>query len=233
MERVVEPELLDVLPAEDRRAEQSRADLRRVNSLMGHVRIMARLWRELRVPTGPCSLLELGAGDGTFCLGLVRRIGSCWKIKKVTLVDRLDAVSQGTQEAFIELDCAVEVVCQDVFGWLRCAPGSTITVVNLFLHHFGETDLKRLLALASERTDCFLACEPRRCAWSLGASRLLGLIGCNEVTRHDAVISVRAGFGGSELSALWPAPGWVVEERPAGLFTHCFAARRRHGTHLS
>jgi hypothetical protein len=76
-------------------------------------------------------------------------------------------------------------------------------------------------------TRLFIACEPRRSAPALAASRLVGLIGCNGVTRHDAVASVRAGFTGSELSALWPAgPGWKLHEGAAGLFSHRFMARR-------
>jgi hypothetical protein len=56
---------------------------------------------------------------------------------------------------------------------------------------------------------------------------LLGFIGCNDVSRHDAKISVRAGFAENDLSALWPADeGWRLMERPAGLFSHCFMAQR-------
>jgi hypothetical protein len=73
----------------------------------------------------------------------------------------------------------------------------------------------------------FVACEPRRSALALGASRLVGLIGCNEVTRYDAPISVRAGFAGRELSGLWPAGGaWQLREGARGLFSHCFVAGR-------
>jgi hypothetical protein len=63
---------------------------------------------------------------------------------------------------------------------------------------------------------------------ALQASRLLGLIGCNEVTRHDAVVSVRAGFVDQELSALWPErTRWHLQEEAAGLFSHCFVAQQR------
>jgi hypothetical protein len=56
---------------------------------------------------------------------------------------------------------------------------------------------------------------------------LLWAIGCNAVTRHDATVSVRAGFSGNELSALWPADsGWQLTERRAGFFSHVFVARR-------
>src|SRR5436190_16442240 len=45
MQRHVEPELLDELPANDPRALRSRKDLERVNAWMGHSRIMARQLR--------------------------------------------------------------------------------------------------------------------------------------------------------------------------------------------
>jgi len=63
---------------------------------------------------------------------------------------------------------------------------------------------------------------PRLCG------RLLWLIGCGPVTRHDGRISIRAGFAGSELSALWPdKKNWELVERPVGLFSHLFTARRK------
>jgi hypothetical protein len=47
------------------------------------------------------------------------------------------------------------------------------------------------------------------------------------VTRHDAVVSVRAGFADRELSALWPSGmTWTLRERARGLFSHCFVASR-------
>src|ERR1700733_4212257 len=48
----------------------------------------------------------------------------------------------------------------------------------------------------------------------------------NEVTRHDAVASVRAGFTGRELSRLWPDGHWRLREALALPFTHVFSARR-------
>jgi hypothetical protein len=58
-------------------------------------------------------------------------------------------------------------------------------------------------------------------------SRLLGAVGCNDVTRHDAVVSVRAGFSGCELSSLWTDnDNWQLTEQSAGAFSHLFIARK-------
>ena len=101
-------------------------------------------------------------------------------------------------------------------------------MANLFLHHFHAERLALLLGLVADRSEVFVACEPRRSFLGLGASHGLALVGCNEVTLHDAVVSVRAGFAGRELRGLWPGTErWELREYAAGLFSHCFVAARR------
>jgi hypothetical protein len=98
---------------------------------------------------------------------------------------------------------------------------------NLFVHHFEGARLQSLLAGIADRAHAFVCLEPSRSASALLGSHLLGAIGCNDVTRHDAVVSVRAGFAAQELSSCWPDHnGWTLRENAAGLFGHRFAARR-------
>lgn len=229
MKREGEPELLDKLPAGDRRAIRSRRDLQKINVLMGHVRIMARVLAGAFGDRSPRSIVELGAGDGTLLLRVAKSVAPRWKPVRVVLVDRLHLLSPQTRAEFEALSWHVEALPTDVFDWLqRPDPEpSEVTIANLFLHHFKNNDLRRLLRHAARQTGFFLACEPRRANFSLGAAGLLPLIGCDGVTRHDARISVRAGFTEDELSALWPAGnGWRLNERRAGLFSHCFVAQR-------
>ncbi len=104
-------------------------------------------------------------------------------------------------------------------------------VANLFLHHFDAARLPELLALVARRTRVLIACEPRRSGRALLGSRLLGAVGCNDVSRHDAVVSVRAGFNNQELSELWPAAAaWTLREYACGLFSHCFVAIHGNGS---
>jgi hypothetical protein len=112
----------------------------------------------------------------------------------------------------------------------RNLPNADIITVNLFLHHFIQPQLAQLFGRLAPLAPLFVASEPRRGALPLLASRLLWVIGCNDVTRHDAVVSVEAGFNDRELSALWPEQTrWQLQEHAARLFTHCFVARRREG----
>jgi hypothetical protein len=98
----------------------------------------------------------------------------------------------------------------------------------LFLHHFEGGQLDRLLAAVAARTDRFFACEPKRSWLPLLGSHLVGAIGANSVTREDAVLSVHAGFRDREITAIWPRGGdaWQMREFAAGIFSHCFSARR-------
>jgi hypothetical protein len=232
MDRIIQPELLDALPPIDRRAIGSRADLRRLNFIMGHAGILSRASRReipaMSFRSRSLRLVELGAGDGTFLLRLARRLAALGVRAKATLIDRQNLVAAETSRAFRGLRWSVENVTEDVFAWLaQPFPATDMMFANLFLHHFPDRSLKELLRGAAQRTNLFMACEPRRSPLALSVSRLLRPLGCNDVTRHDAPVSVRAGFSGRELSALWPVDDkWQLSEGRAGLFSHCFIAKR-------
>jgi hypothetical protein len=221
--RRLEAEWLDELPADDPRACRSRSDLRRINAIMGNAGIVASALKPMFAQL-PCTIVELGAGDGAFALRLVRLLGS--RGVEVTLVDRQRIVAPETLRAFDEAGANVNVAQADVFEWLADAPPVDAIVANLFLHHFEDEPLRRMLSLVAGRSRAFVACETRRSAFALAGARMLGAIGCNDVTLHDAVVSIRAGFRDGDLSALWPGgPSWSVREGARGLFSHLFAAR--------
>ena len=227
MIRVIEPELLDHLLPDDPMAIGSRRDLRRVNAWMGNAALLETLVSRFDLPQ-PLSVLELGAGDGTLLLRLARRLPTNTKPVTAVLLDRQPVVTAETIQRFRTLNWNIQIESADVFEWLE-QPGPRFDwiVTNLFLHHFDKEALSQLLQRAALRTDAIVALEPRRSPLALIGSRLLGFIGCNRVTRHDARVSVHAGFSGREISACWPsAEGWHLEEGPRGLFSHGFSATR-------
>lgn len=227
MKRIVETEWLDELPPDDPRALRSRRDLRRVNFFMRNVEILERMLRKAFSDQSPRKLVELGAGDGTFLLNLARKLSPQWRNVEVVFVDRVKTVSAETLQELDQLGWRAEMVCADIFEWLpKCDPVDCM-MANLFLHHFEAEKLALLLGLAASKSKMFFACEPRRSALALAGTGLLGLIGCNDVTRHDARVSVRAGFHGKEISERWPRTnGWDIQENRAGLFGHGFVAKQ-------
>jgi hypothetical protein len=225
--RHVVPEILDSTDPSDPQAMRSRRDLRRVHRAMRTVSILGRAVDRLQLAKTPRNILELGGGDGTLLLRFART-QSHWSQVSLTLLDNQNLVSAETHAAFLSLGWNLRVIQKDVLQWAS-EPGAghhDLCLTSLFLHHFGGADLSNLMRAIANRCDALVACEPRRNAISLLGSRAIGLLGTNHITRQDAVTSVVAGFGGSELSALWPADlyGWFVEEYPAFPFIHCFAA---------
>jgi hypothetical protein len=229
MERSVERELLDELPPADPRAVRSRKDLEWVNAWMGNSGTMARALRSSRNGRMSRRLVELGAGDGRFLLHVARQLSAGWWGTSAVLLDRLKVVSPATCRSFETLGWRAEGLQAEALDWLArpAAPACDVMVANLFLHHFRDPQLAGLLQAAARQTGVFIAVEPRRSERGLLLSRLLWLIGCDGVTRHDAPVSVRAGFVGNELSRLWPADeDWTLHERPAGWCSHLFIAQK-------
>jgi hypothetical protein len=230
VDRVVEAEWLDALAPEDPSAVGSRRDLRWLNACMGNARIVARVLRDVFRERTPDALVELGAGDGWFLWRVLRGVGRMPDGTQVVLVDRQAVVTPELRRAFRDSGWRLHVTQADALDWLQHSDEQSRRAVmtNLFLHHFTVHQLVELFEAIARRADVLVAVDPRRSLGSLVSSRLVGMIGCNRVTRHDAPASVRAGFAGCELSGLWPAgKEWLLEERSAGLFSHLFVARRK------
>lgn len=231
--RRVTPELLDELPVSDPRAIRSRRDLKLVNRLMGARTMLLRVL-DAAASASPMRLVELGAGDGAMMLGLARSRARRWPGVEATLVDLQPSVSDDTLSAIRDFGWSADVVEADALEWLERpeAGGDAIFLANLFVHHFEGDRLARLLGGIAAKARMFVCAEPRRSAVSLVGSHLLGLVGCNDVTRHDAVVSVHAGFRDQELSSAWrevcppDSAAWKLAETAAGIFSHLFVAMR-------
>jgi hypothetical protein len=221
------------LPPDDPGAIGSRRDLQRIHIWMRHRALMDSAIRSTVNGDVPRHFVELGAGDGKFMLHLARRLAPRWPNVCLTVVDQQHLVTTQTRKEFDELGWRIECVQADVFDWIHSEPRDPsfpvdTVVTNLFLHHFDDDRLTELSRRIAQITKTFIALEPRRSWFALAFSQQIWAIGCNHVSRHDAPVSVRAGFAGHELSHLWPANGdWTLEERPVGLFSHLFIARRR------
>ena len=241
--RTVLPELLDDLGMQDPRAQRSRRDLQRLHWVMGTQRILLDALRKMPLQRSdspsspPLRVLELGAGDGSLMLGVARALQGEWPAVSLTLLDQHNLLESSTERRYARAGWRVTVQVGDIFDWAKQAPVAgwkpdtgrwDLIVSNLFLHHFEDQELRLLFDAVASRANYFLACEPRRARLALAASHLVGAVGANAITRHDAVLSVRAGFRHKELCSLWPGfeGDWTLEEYQCGLFSHCFSAVR-------
>src|SRR5216117_3976525 len=108
MDRRVEAELLDLLPADDPRATRSRKDLQRVNAWMGNAKLMAAALRSAFDGHAPHGIADLGAGDGSFLLRVAREFAPSWDGARVLLLDRQELLRAEGRDAFVALRCHVE-----------------------------------------------------------------------------------------------------------------------------
>lgn len=188
MLRTLQPELLDSLPHDHPDALHSRRDLRLINQLMGNYRwVMRTLRRRLR--NGE-RVLELGAGHGE----LGRRLH--WL---GVPSDGLDVVARPLRWP---RERAWHVA--DLRQFEGYASYDAV-VANLILHQFSDADLAALgeRLNRSPRLRLLVANEPlrsRRGQWLF--SIISPLLGMGHVTRHDARVSIAAGFLGEELPRL-------------------------------
>jgi hypothetical protein len=196
---------------------------------MANDRIVARALRQAHPERPPARLVDLGAGDGHFWTSVARHLPSTWRSStRLILVDRMVASPTNADGGLAALGWHVERVCANALDWQPpFGESDTGLVMNLFLHHFDEAEIRALFRASAQWADTAIICEPRRSRVALATSYFLGLIGTNAVTRHDAVVSVRAGFRDQEIARHWPEPrGWQIREGRAGWFSHCFVARR-------
>lgn len=231
-------EFLDHLRPEDPEAVGSRRDLARINAWMGNARKLAnavrqpvRLLRE-RGGNERLRMADIGAGDGKLMLKVASILSREEGLRnvEVLLVDRQPVVAPGLEQKFRELGWVARVVECDVFDWAHdsSAPGLDVCIANLFLHHFEDSELSSFFKSLAGKCKLFAAVEPARTRRAMTLSRMLWLLGCNRITRHDGRVSVQAGFAGRELTALWSASGWQCVEKAVGMASHLFVAQRDH-----
>lgn len=207
MERVVRPEQLDELDSDDPRAMRSRADLRRINRVMGNLKWLREQVARLH-ESGLRRVIELGAGDGVLARLLVRDHPEL-QLTAIDLHDPPFALHEHPRISWMR---------GDVMSLpLECC--GAVVISNLFLHHLESLSLRRLgdsLGSAS----ALLACEPQRRVLHLWQARMAAPL-VNSVTRHDMRVSIQAGFRGDDLIKLLALPGdWAWEQRTTWWGSH-------------
>ncbi|HRJ72126.1 MAG TPA: hypothetical protein PLS03_07865 [Terrimicrobiaceae bacterium] len=192
--RVLTPEILDHLDFRDPEAARSRADLRRINALMGNERWVRRTLTGKPLDRG---IVEIGAGEGRLCRVLARGFRGI----PLLGMDRLPRPPG--------LPDDISWIRGDLLAALPAVRAGVLVGV-MILHHFSDTELAEIgRCLGGIGGLCF--CEPWRSEWSLALSRGMAPF-TGSVTRHDMPASIRAGFVPGELPALLGLKGWKITE---------------------
>jgi hypothetical protein len=213
MLRACLPELLDSLAPDDPDALASRRDLRLINRVMRN-----RAWfeRELASLLRPGDrVLELGAGMGDLGMRLNAR-GIA-----------LDGLDLWPRPGAWPADRSWHRTDLRTFAGFERYP---IVIGNLIFHQFTDAELGQLGARLRRSARVILASEPERRRFSqMAAAALAPLLGINHVTRHDAQVSMTAGFRSHELPRLLglDTDTWTVRCRTTILGANRMIAIRR------
>lgn len=207
-ERVILPELLDLLPQDDPDAMRARDEMLQINALMGNHRWIERMVRRHR--ERGWRITELGAGDGALSMRLLAS-GSC----TAASLHAFDVAPRPRH-----WPKAAHWTCGDVLK--QRLPETEIVVANLFLHQFTAEELRLMGSQLSSVARLIVASEPaRRWIHTFTGRLFCELAELNHVQRHDMQASIRAGFRGDELrEALALDSSWqtCVSNHPCGAY---------------
>ena len=192
--RQIKSEILDDLDAKDPQAKRSRQDLRRINLFMGNMRWIREEIQQLTNQTDTkLNIIEIGSGDGQFLESLKHIKGL--NLKGVDLQPKPKSISS-----------EIEWIQEDILNISNLPQNNsdpTAVICNLILHHFTDDQLSKLGKLSSKANHIIIN-EPSRRLIPLFLGYLaFPLLG--KVTRHDMIISIRAGFRYRELLKFFPS----------------------------
>ncbi|MEM1296581.1 MAG: hypothetical protein AAGH89_14535 [Verrucomicrobiota bacterium] len=197
--RVLIPELLDQLEHDDPAALRSRADLIRINGILGNFRWLKKTLEVQGAADGSAHVVEIGAGDGHF----IKKFSAIHPKVNYTAIDLAPEPPNWPSNLKWRqgdaTDCLTEV-------------GGDILIANLFLHHLTDTQLAKLGE--GLRTYRAVICnEPARFRAFHFLGKGVQLIGVNYVTRFDMHASINAGFRHPELPTTLglSSPRWDIK----------------------
>ena len=135
-----------------------------------------------------------------FTLRIARRLAGHWRNVEVILVDQRQAATDEMRAAYSALGWRTSLEVANIFEFLEHTRRTDIGVVtaNMFLHHFPDADLARLLAKIAQVAPLFVAGELRRTKLVREAGRYLWLLGAGDVICNDG----RSARGLRSISAL-------------------------------
>jgi ubiquinone/menaquinone biosynthesis C-methylase UbiE len=205
-QRVIEPELLDHLPAEE--ARPNLADLVRINRSFGGHSVLRDILARVVTPGEVFTLLDVGAASGDSAGVIKKQYASAQVVN-------LDYNATNLEKA------PFPKVIADAFELPFGSDSFDFVLCSLFLHHFENEQVIQLLRVfhrISRRA--LLVCDlDRHILPYVFLSATKPLYKWNSITVHDGLRSVRASFRRRELEELAVAAGIrnpeVRRHRPA------------------
>jgi len=215
--RVIKPEILDTLPEGHPDAERNRKEIYLLGKLSGNYRHAVKLLKAHHQPGD--RILEIGAGTGELGKALTRKSEELTHTLDYTGLDLWNRPPLWPQRwNWWQGDLL------DFNGY----PDYNVLLGNFILHQFDDNTLRDLFNRIRNNFRLIIFCETARHLLHVWQLRLAYLLGINYVTRHDAKVSIEAGFKAQELPSLLGLKdgNWSVKDGTTCMGCYWMVARK-------
>ena len=213
--RIYEEELLDAGEGTDDDVARSLGDLRRINRFLGGRRVLLRALSVGLQGTGlkQLSVLDVGTGSADIPMALAakcRRRGVETFIVGVDISERNLRISR----AQLGVTSEIQLVQADSLRLPFAARSFDFVTASLFLHHFRDEDVVRLLAdFGRIARRAVLVNDLVRNLVPYYFTRIAGpILAASFLTQNDGPVSILRGFTTDEMQELAQRAGLRVRE---------------------
>ena len=204
-ERIYEEELLDAGEGTDEDVRKNLIDLRRINRMLGGTRVVIdALARNVNGDeTRQLSLLDVGTGSADIPSEVHRWCRAQAIEPFITALDLSERNLRIVRKDFIS-ESELSFVRADAMSLPFAARSFDYVTASLFLHHFRDDDVVRLLAdFARVARRAVIVNDLVRNLVPYYFSRITGpFLATSFLTRNDGPVSVLRGFTAGELKGL-------------------------------
>lgn len=174
---------------------------------IGHLKKWSRHWRRDEI----LRIIDIGTGSADIPLAIANWAkGAGWNVR-ITAVD-LHPVTVQLAREFIGARDDIEIVQADALKLMeRFSPGSfDYAHAGMFLHHLQDIDAMTVLRIMDRLSRRGMIWNDLVRGWAgrVGVRAMMLGRGAHEHVRHDAIVSVEAGFTRREAMDLASRVGW-------------------------
>lgn len=213
-ERIYEEELLDAGEGTDEDVAKSLMDLRRINRFLGGKKVILRaLSSKLNGATTQLSLLDVGTGSADLPMAVAE---SCRNRLIEPFIAAVDISERNIRISRSQLGVGSEInlVRADSLKLPFSSRSFDFVTASLFLHHFRDDDVVRLLSDFGRIARCAVIVNDLiRDLVPYYFTKIAGpILAASFLTRNDAPLSILRGFTVSEMNDLARRAGLKVRE---------------------
>jgi 2-polyprenyl-3-methyl-5-hydroxy-6-metoxy-1,4-benzoquinol methylase len=193
--RSTAPELMDDLTLPEPALQAALADLKKVNTLLGGHAVGIAGLKPFLSPTAEAHILDIGCGDGEFLRHLQKYcVKKGYKVRLTGWDCNAESLESGTKKKSKETRITYEL--RDILEFPELPQGDLIIICNLFLHHFTDEEiLKMLVHWSNSGCKAVVINDLDRNPLAYYLFRLFGVIFMkSKIAIHDGLISIQRGF---------------------------------------